>query len=1206
MHLLPVTTVSLEEGQEAIDLQQPPGDIVVLSFADSDLGALAAAHRLKAGGPSLRLASLRRLRHPLSVDLYIDKTASKARFVLVRCLGGLDYWRYGLERLSAACRSQGVKLAVLPGDDRPDPRLAAYATVSQELCDEMEAYFQAGGIDNMGRLLVRIGAEIGESDAEVEPPRAAPRAFAWAPPLHHPDLILRSRDSGVSKEPPVHSGSSFETQTASAPQDEVGGVLPSPLWGGIKGGGGGAELDQRNAHTPTSSSSPPQVGCSRLAADQRQVSGKPKACGGGESGGGIVEPEAALACLPRERPLAYLLVYRSAILSGDTQAIEDLSAALHARGIGTLVLAVSSLKDPEAVAVVRRAIQARRPDIIVTTTAFSSRDDESFVLDEADCPIVQAIPVGSAKDAWEASPRGLSAADLAMQIALPEFDGRIAAGPISFKAEEPAAPALAFARRVQAPDAAGIDAVADMAAAWVRLARTPRDLRRLALVLSDYPARGGRAGFAVGLDTPASACAIIDLLGDAGYAAERKFTADALMPRLTEGEEIFEVPLAAYSAWLDTLPSEQRDAIDERWGTARNDPAFSHGAFRFRAIRAGNVLVALQPDRGHGLDRKGFYHDPECPPGHGYLAFYGGLRALEKIHALVHLGTHGTTEWLPGKAVALSPHCWPRLAIGAVPVIYPFIVDDPGEAAPAKRRIGAVTLGHLTPQTGEAGLHGEAAALRELVEEFSSAQVLHPGRADLVAREILERARASGHAAACGVEEGMPMDEALTRLDAHLCDLGEVTIRDGLHVFGSAPDGFEVCAAGEREGLLKALDGRFVIPGPAGSPSRGQTDVLPTGRNLATLDPRAIPTRAATELGQRAAAEVVRRHLQEQGDWPRRIVMDLWASPTLRSGGEDIAHALALMGVRPIWDHASTRVTGFEIVPQPLLDRPRADVTIRVSGAFRDTFPDQIALLDQAARAVAALNEDDEWNELAAARRRGEALSRVFGSAPGTYGAGVSAKALDGEWSNANDLGRPYLSGTSHAFGSGGAAHTDESFPQRVEQAEAFVHVSDVAERDILDGDATADSMGGFAAAAQALGATPALYSLDTSRPQTPKARTLVEDIDRLVRGRLANPRWIAGQLRHGWRGAAEIAQGVDALFAFAATTNAVSSASLDLVFTVMLADEPVWQQIAGANPAAAEAIRNRLADARRRGLWESRLNSIAALFDDEQGEAAE
>jgi cobaltochelatase CobN len=745
-----------------------------------------------------------------------------------------------------------------------------------------------------------------------------------------------------------------------------------------------------------------------------------------------------------------------------------------------------------------------------------------------------------------------------------------------------------------------------MAAAWIKLARAPRQGRRLALILSDYPARGGRAGFAVGLDTPASTCAILDLLQDAGYNAQRDFSADDLMPRLTEGEHSFDVPLSSYRAWLDSVPTEQRTAINQRWGSPESDPALDGDVFRFRALRAGNIIVALQPDRGHGKDRKSFYHDPDCAPSHGYLAFYFGLRSLENIHGLVHLGTHGTTEWLPGKAVALSPACWPRLAIGSLPVIYPFIVDDPGEAAPAKRRISAVTIGHLTPQTGGAGLNGEAAALRELVEEFSSAQVLHPGRAELVAGEILERARASGLSAACGVDDAMPMDEALTRLDAHLCDLGEVTIRDGLHVFGHVPSGFDACSTGEREGLLNALDGRFVVPGPAGSPSRGQTEVLPTGRNLATLDPRAIPTRAATELGTRAAAEVVRRHLQEEGDWPRRIVMDLWASPTLRSGGEDIAHALALMGARPTWDHASTRVIGFEIIPQPLLDRPRADVTVRVSGAFRDTFPDQIALLDQAARAVAALDEDDAWNELAAARRRGETLSRVFGSAPGIYGAGVSSQALDGEWNARHDLGRTYLDTTSHSFGASGKASADESFPQRIQQAEAFVHVSDVAERDILDGDSAADAVGGFAAAAEAMGSSPALYSLDTSRPLNPKSRTLHEDVDRLVRGRLTNQRWIEGQLRHGWRGAAEIAQGVDALFAFAATTDAVSNAAFDLLFTALFADQATREQISSANPAASQAIRGRLADAKRRGLWQSRLNSVAALLDDDRQEAAE
>jgi cobaltochelatase CobN len=1100
MHLLPVTTLTLED-DTAVDLRQPPGDIVVLSFADSDLGALASAHARRPRGPSLRLASLRRLRHPLSVDLYADETVARSRFVVVRCLGGLEYWRYGVERLSATCRSAGVRLAVLPGDDRPDPRLTAYATVAAALCAELDAYFRAGGVANMERLLVRLKSELDGALSPPPLPEPVPRAFAWAP--------------------------------------------------------------ERGAE----------------------------------------DPQAAVQRLAGCAPLALILVYRSAILAGDTQAIEALASAMRARGMDVLILAVSSLKDPDAAVLTGAVIRARRPDVIVTTTAFSARDDGSFVLDAADCPILQAIPVGSAREAWVASPRGLSAADMAMQIALPECDGRITAAPVSFKAELDPDPALAFARRVQMPDPAGIEEVADTAAAWVRLARTPAAERRIGLVLSDYPARGGRAGYAVGLDTPGSVCAILDMLESAGYRASRDFAPNDLMSRLTGTDECFAVTLSAYETWLQTLPAEQRRELDAIWGRPEDDPAASDGAFRFRGVRAGHVAVALQPDRGRGGDRKAGYHDPDLPPCHRYLAFYLGLRTQERVDAIIHLGTHGTMEWLPGKSVALSHACWPRLVAGTTPVIYPFIVDDPGEAAPAKRRIGAVTLGHLTPPVETASLHGEAFVLRDLVEEFSAARVLDPRRADLVACQILDCARTSGLSAASGIGDATGMEEALTRLNAHLCDLAEVTVRDGLHVFGIARAGFEACAAGERNGLLDALDGRFVVPGPSGSPSRGQAEVLPTGRNLSTFDPRALPTRSAVELGWRAAAEVVRRYLQEEGEWPRRIVMDLWASPTLRSGGEDLAHALALMGVRPVWDHASTRVTGIEILPLALLDRPRADVTVRISSAFRDTFPDQIALFDKAARAVSELAEEDGWNELAAARRRGEALARVFGAKPGQYGTGVADRALDGDWSGRSDLGFTYLEGTPYAFGAAGEGRADPSFVARVRNAEAFIHVSDVAERDILDGDAAADAIGGFAAAAQALGASPAIYSVDTSRPRTPKVRTLVQDVDRLVRGKLTNPRWLDGQLRHGWRGAAEIAQTVDALFAFAATTDAVPSSAFDLVFTTLIADATVRERIAAANPPAAQAIRERLQAARRRGLWQSRLNSVVLLIDPDAGE---
>lgn len=1131
MHLIRIDTVSLDEGEAAIDLGQAPGDIVFLSFTDSDLFGVSGAHAAafppsgENAAPTLRLAKLARLRHPMSVDLYVDGVIAGSKIVVIRCLGGLDYWRYGIERASAAARANGVRLVVLPGDDRPDPRLDAFST-APTLAPVLDAYFRSGGADNLRRMLGRLAAEIG-FPADVEEPRELPRGFVCCP------------------------------------------------------------------------------GCGPVDRDRALMAGRP------------------FQAAPAPAPLALLLVYRSAILSGDTAPIAALADALQTRGLQVMAVAVSSLKDPAAIGALRDAIAAAKPGIVVAATAFSAREDAGFVLDAADCPVIQAFTSGAARAAWTASTRGMGAADLAMQVALPEFDGRLSGFPISFKEDGPEVDG--YSERRAMPYAAGIAALADRAAAWTHLAALPRADRRVALVLSDYPARGGRAGFAVGLDTPESARAILSDLTEAGYSAGPVQEADALMRALTHGPRDFAIPLDAYRAWFATLPEADRTALVASWGEPEADPLCVDGAFRFAMVdpdhvasapavrtsalgqgdKSGRVALFLQPDRGRAADRKAGYHDPDAVPTHAYLAFHLGLR--ETFDALIHLGTHGTTEWLPGKAVALSPECWPARAVGALPVIYPFIVDDPGEAAPLKRRLGGVALGHLTPQTLQSGLDPEAALLRERVEEYSSASVLDPRRAALIARSILDEAASAGLLGAVGIDAETPMADALAALDAHLCDLGEVTTRDGLHVFGRASAGtteaVAACARTERDGLIAALDGRFVPPGPAGSPSRGRTDVMPTGRNLTTLDPRSLPTRAATMLGAKAADAVVRRYLQDEGEYPARIVMDLWASPTLRTGGEDVAHALNLMGVRPVWDHASTRVTGFEVLPLALLDRPRIDVTLRVSGAFRDTFPDTLALLARAAAAVAARDEDDAENPLAAARRRGEGAARVYGAAPGRYGAGAAGLALDGAWEGRDDLGRAYLAATAYAYG-GAEDVADAGFAARVAQADAYVHAFDVAERDLLDGDAAAEAMGGFAAAASLTGAEPALYSLDVATPDAPRARTAREEAARLIRGKLAHPAWIAAQLRHGYRGAQELAQGVDAVFVLAATSVAVSVADFDRLYGAMIADSDTFDALRAANPEAARAILERFDEARRRGLWTTRRNAMAA--DELMPEAAE
>ena len=1038
MHILATEIASLDEAEAAVDLAQSPADVVVLSFSDSDLSALAAAWQRDADRlPSLRLASLKKLRHPMSVDLYVDNVVARAKVVIVRCLGGLDYWRYGLERIADAARDKGILFAALPGDDRPDPRLALASSASAAQLEMLDRFFREGGAENLGNAL----------------------RFA----------------AGLPHKPPAPVG-----------------------------------------------------------------------------------PLAVVGRARDDRPTALIVFYRANLMAGDMAPIEALMTALVRLGLAPLAVAVSSLKDPAIDAPLTALIAARRPAIILNTTAFSAmRDNDTTILDQADVPVLQVVLSGSARTAWSDSARGLSPSDLAMNVVLPELDGRLLTRAISFKEEAPVDPRLEFAsvQHVAVPDR--VDYVARLAANWAGLARKAANERRIALVLSNYPARGGRAGYAVGLDTTESTLEILKLLRSEGY-----------------------------------------DVGATDWQATDIAPLLS-GAWPY--LRCGRLTVLLQPDRGSD------YHDTSAEPHPDYVAAYAWLRNHERIDALIHLGTHGTLEWLPGKALALSAECWPEKVLGPIPVIYPFIVNNPGEAVQAKRRLAAVTIGHLTPPLSAAGLHGPLAELEGLVEEYASADGLDRRRLGFLEDEIVERAWSSGLAHECGLVKGEANREAVAKLDAQLCDIKELSIRDGLHVFGRMPDAAAMemlvastnaeaavrdCAGRERGALLAALAGRRIAPGPAGAPTRGRADVLPTGRNLTSIDPRSIPTRTAATIGTRAAAEVVRRYLQDQGEPPRALVIDLWASASLRTGGDDLAQAFAYLGVQPVWDKNSSRVTGIEVMPLATLDRPRIDVTLRISGLFRDIFETQIALFDLAVRRVAALDEEAADNPLAEVARQGGNLDRVFGGAPGSYGAQAGDLALDGVWQTRADLGEAYLAAVTHSYG-GSDSLAGENFRGRVSGADLLVHPQDDRERDLLDGDGVADFAGGFAAAAALLGNDPQLYHLDTSQPEAPKARLLAEEIARVVRGRLVNPRWLAGMLEHGHRGVAEIAQGVDALYAFSATAEAVPGSLFDATHAALIADEAVLSVMIRNNPAAAAAIAHRLRDALARGLWTSRRNSV-------------
>ncbi|MBO0663551.1 cobaltochelatase subunit CobN [Jiella sp. MQZ9-1] len=1265
MHLLLAQKGTIDDGGEAVDLGQSPGEIVVLSAADTEIAALAsAAHRLGWGAGALRLANLLRLKHPMSVDAYVERTLRQARLVVVRLLGGQTYWPYGLDALLANAQAQGSQLAVLPGDDKPDPALDAYTTIALTARDRLWRSLIEGGPANAEGFLRGCRAVLG---AEAWPGDAIP--------------LLKA---GV-----VDIGAATES-----------------------GAGSGA------AQQPVR---------------------------------------------PSDRPFAAIVCYRALVQSGQTGPIAALVAALAERGVAALPVFVASLKDPVSVETVRGLFARRQPDVVINLTGFAVSSPASgpgaarvpTVLEEQGAVVLQAVLASGCEETWRDSAQGLSARDLAMSVALPELDGRVLSRAIAFKSAGTFDPLTETDIVAHCPVPDRVAAVAELAARWARLRHRPNRDKRIAILLANYPNRDGRLGNGVGLDTPAGTIEVLYAMRQAGYPVEDlPDDGNGLIAHLMAGPTnagtaarvIREtMALDAYQAFFARLPESVRSAVIARWGAPERDPFVisknGRPAFALPLARFGKTLVGIQPARGYNIDPKETYHSPDLVPPHNYLALYAFLRDVYDADAVVHMGKHGNLEWLPGKALALSAGCFPEAVFGPLPHLYPFIVNDPGEGTQAKRRTSAVIIDHLTPPLTRAESYGPLQDLEALVDEYYAAAGGDPRRLTLLKSEILGLVRDIGLDHDAGIGAGENDETALAKLDAYLCDLKEMQIRDGLHVFGRAPEGrlltdlvvalarlprghapgeasliralaadlklndgsvdgetsadaargtaparfdpldcdmaatwagprpdvlaalsadpwrstgdtverLELLAAelvsagrcgaadwpasaavlddiaarlapavtgsGEAEiaGLLTGLDGRFVPPGPSGAPTRGRPDVLPTGRNFFSVDTRAVPTEAAYRLGRRSAELLVVRHLQDHGEWPTALGLSAWGTSNMRTGGDDIAQALALIGVKPVWDRASRRVTGYEIMTLAELGRPRVDVTLRISGFFRDAFPDQIALFDRAVRSVGALSEEAADNPISArmAREQAELIDagaseaeakkrsgfRVFGSKPGAYGAGLQALIDEKGWDSAADLAESYLVWGSYAYGADAAGEAERgAFEQRLSGLDAVVHNQDNREHDLLDSDDYYQFEGGMSVAVEHLtGARPVVYHNDHSRPERPIVRTLDEEIGRVIRARVVNPKWIAGVMRHGYKGAFEIAATVDYMFAFAATTGAVRDHHFEAAYNAFLMDEPVCDFLRANNPAALDEIRDRFAEAIARGLWKPRSNSARA-----------
>ncbi|MET9296524.1 cobaltochelatase subunit CobN [Streptomyces sp. NPDC003077] len=1193
--------------------------ILLLSTSDTDLLSARAA----AGPVPYRLAN------PARLDLAeLPALLEGTDLVVVRLLGGLRAWQEGIDLLLA----QDRPVVVLTGEQAPDAQLMEASTVPIGIAAEAHAYLAHGGpanLDQLGRFLS--------------------------------DTVLLT-------------GHGFEPPAA------------APTWGPLE--------------------------------------------------------REAVAEVPGDAPLIAVLYYRAHHMSGNTGFVDALCGQIERAGARALPLFVASLRAPEP-----ELIDALRPaDAIVTTVlaaggtkpaaASAGGDDESWdagALAALDVPILQALCLTGSRAAWEENDEGLSPLDAASQIAVPEFDGRLITVPFSFKeVDEDGLPVY-----VADPERAA--RVAGIAVRHARLRHVPAAEKRLALVLSAYPTKHSRIGNAVGLDTPASAVALLRRLRAEGYDFGPETGPDAV-PGLEsgDGDEMIRalieagghdqewltdeqlarnpvrIPAADYKRWYATLPAELREAVEEHWGPAPGEMFLDRsrnpeGDIVLAALRRGNLLILIQPPRGFGENPIAIYHDPDLPPSHHYLAAYRWIAASQEdggfgAHAMVHLGKHGNLEWLPGKNAGLSAACGPDAALGDLPLIYPFLVNDPGEGTQAKRRVHATLVDHLVPPMARAESYGDIARLEQLLDEYAAISSMDPAKLPAIRAQIWTLIQAAKLDHDLGMEE-RPDDEGfddfLLHVDGWLCEVKDAQIRDGLHVLGGAPQGearvnlvLAILRArqiwggtsalpGLREALgldesaatrttadeteeraralvqamddaswdlaaldevtrdlpeaqrepvaailafaarevvprlaattdeidhaVHALNGGFVPAGPSGSPLRGLVNVLPTGRNFYSVDPKAVPSRLAWETGQALADSLLERYRTDHGDWPTSVGLSLWGTSAMRTSGDDVAEALALLGVRPVWDDASRRVTGLEAIPLDELGRPRIDVTLRISGFFRDAFPHVIGLLDDAVRLAADLDEPAESNfvrahaqaDLAAHGDERRATTRIFGSRPGTYGAGLLQLIDSRDWRTDADLAEVYTVWGGYAYGRG-----LEGRPAREEMESAYKRIAvaakntDTREHDIADSDDYFQYHGGMVATVRALkGTAPEAYIGDSTRPETVRTRTLVEETSRVFRARVVNPRWIEAMRRHGYKGAFELAATVDYLFGYDATTGVVADWMYDKLAQTYVLDPENRAFLQEANPWALHGIAERLLEAESRGMWaKPDADTLAAL----------
>jgi cobaltochelatase CobN len=1105
----------------------------------------------------------------------------------------------------------------------------------------------------------------------------------------------------------------------------------------------------------------PQWGFADRPEVSRLVAGAPRTStteGSGAPRTSTTEGSGAPRTSTTERARVGVLYYRAHEASGNTAFAHALADAIDATGhaVGVPIYAGSLRSAPDELYDAFGTLDALIVTVLAaggSTPAGASAggDDESWDvarMSALDIPIIQGLCLTSSRAEWEESDDGVSPLDSATQIAIPEFDGRIITAPFSFKEVD----SDGLPHYVADPERCA--RVAGIAVRHARLRSIPNPEKKLAVVLSAYPTKHARIGNAVGLDTPVSAIRMLERLRAEGYDLGTDNTVveilgrdatdtekgDALIHALIEAGGQDEEWLTSaqltdahvritpeqYADWTRDLPEDLKADMVEAWGEGTGS-LFTNdaGELVLATVQAGNVVLIIQPPRGFGENPIAIYHDPDLAPTHHYMGAYRWLANPVETggfgtDAVIHLGKHGSLEWLPGKNAALSASCGTDAALGDLPMIYPFLVNDPGEGAQAKRRAHATIVDHLVPPMARAESYGDIARLEQLLDEHANIAAMDPAKLPAIRGEIWQLMHAAEMHRDLGLEEqpdAESFDDFIMHVDGWLCEIKDAQIRDGLHVLGDAPAGearvnlvlsimraaqvfggqaqavpglrnaiagfearfartsssdvgemptvevdrieaiardlieqmdkadWDVARAqelhddpevqrvlefaatqvvprlarttDEMDAVVHALDGGFIAAGPSGSPLRGLVNVLPTGRNFYTVDPRAVPSRLAWQTGMAMAESLVAKYVDETGGYPESVGLSVWGTSAMRTSGDDIAEVLALLGVRPEWDPASRRVNDLTVIPLEELGRPRIDVTVRISGFFRDAFPHVVAMLDDAVRLVASLDEPDDQNYVRAHTRADLAehgderrsTTRIFGSKPGSYGAGILQVVESGNWRSDQDLAEVYTAWGGFAYGRDldGAPAADDMRTnyKRIKVAAKNV---DTREHDIADSDDYFQYHGGMVATVRALtGSDPKAYVGDSTTPDAVRTRTLQEETNRVFRARVVNPRWIGAMQRHGYKGAFELAATVDYLFGFDATAGVVHDWMYESLAKEYVLDETNQQFLRTSNPWALRGIVERLHEAADRGLWESPdadvMAALQQVYLDVEGE---